>query len=87
MHVKFEMTWKLRIYQKLGKVWFALGTMKFWAHCQFCAYRRILGLRKGLEYLYRLFDFLRKQAKCGMKALQVPQSFHDKQGVKFMKKK
>ena len=37
--------------------------------------------------MYRLFDFLRKQAKCGMKALQVPQSFHDKQGVKFMKKK
>ena len=61
--------------------------MKFRAHCEFCAYRRILGLRKGLEYLYRLFDFLRKQAKCGMKALQVPQSFHDKQGVKFMKKK
>ena len=45
-------------------------------------------LRKGPEYLYRLFYVLPKQTAHQMKALEVQfyiqQWFHDKQGAKIM---
>ena len=41
-----------------------------------------------MEYLYRLFDVLPKQATCEMKALQVQgyiqEWFHDERGAKFI---
>ena len=44
----------LRIYQRIGKTCFSLGKIEF------CAYRRMFGIRKGCEYLYQLFDVLPK---------------------------
>ena len=59
------------------------GNLRFpiasrWTHWKFCAYHRIFGIRKGPEYLYRLFDVL----TCEMIALQVqvvyiPQLFYN----------
>ena len=62
--------------------------MEFWAHRKFWAHRIIFGFRKGPEYLYRLFDVLRKQTTCEMKTIEVQvyiqQWFRNEQGTKFM---
>ena len=54
---------------ELVKIFFPFGKIEFCAHCEFYTYYRIFGLRKGLEYLYQLFDVLPKQATCEMKTV------------------
>ena len=48
----------------------------------------IFCIRKGPEYLFRLFEVLPKQRTCEMKDIQVKvyiqQWFHDQQRAKFM---
>ena len=60
----------VKVFNELAKTCFPLGKIEFWALCEFCAYCRIVGLRKGPEYLYCLFHILPKQS-CEMKMLQV----------------
>ena len=50
---------------------FPTGKNGILSHSKFCAYCRIVDLRKGPEYLYWLFDVLPKQTTCEMKTLQV----------------
>ena len=44
--------------------------MEFETNWENCKYHIIFGLRKGPEYLYRLFDVSRKQITREMKAFQ-----------------
>ena len=66
------------------KMCFPLGKKKFQTHWK-CTYHKIFDLRKGPEYLYRLFDVLPKHTTCKMKALQVQvyiqQWFYNEQRV------
>ena len=56
--------------KELEKICFPLGKIELSTNCEFCAEHGIFRLRKGSEYLYRLFDILRNHANCNMKALQ-----------------
>ena len=88
--MRYSITSNLRIFQRVGKIYFPLGKIEFRTHWEFCAYSRIFGIRKSPEYLYQLLDVLPKPTTCEIKALQVyklaciQQRFHDEQGAKFM---
>ena len=70
------------------KICFTLGKIKFWPHYEFSTHHRNFNLRKGPEYLYRIFDVLPKQTACEMKTLQVlfyiQRWFHDEQRAKYI---
>ena len=67
---------------------FSFEKMQFRTHWEFCAYRRIFSIRKGPEYLYRLFDVSPEQKACEVKTVQVQvyiqQCFYDGQGAKVI---
>ena len=79
---------KFHYLNELGKIYFVLGRMEIWTHCDFCIYHRIFGLKKEPEYFCWLFDVLPKQKIYQMKTLQVQlyiqQWFHDEQRAEFM---
>ena len=55
----------------MREICFSVGKMEFWIHWEFCAYRRIFGIKKVPEYLYQLFNVLPNQTTCEMKVLQL----------------
>ena len=57
----------LQFVNELKKICFPSGKTEFWAHGEF----RTFGLKKGPEYLYRLFDVSPKQTTCEIKISQV----------------